>query len=100
MVLLLLVLGVLTSSYAFSFELQPQDTSKEICAGYRVYYNQTRKCYYPHRQGPCGKLMVLRESNENYQIGECNCKTFPGETRPTVHWPESGRCYFLFDQGP
>ncbi|CAG7786041.1 unnamed protein product [Allacma fusca] len=83
--------------------------SRPICnkGDYRVYFKQTHRCYVEGKQGPCGQLMILhgvkRDANQSDLFGECQCQTFGQlgcDTRPTVYWQATKRCYFLFDQGP
>ncbi|CAG7825344.1 unnamed protein product [Allacma fusca] len=100
------LIGVLLFPNVFTYQFQNSapENKQGICPGYRLYYNQTGKCYPSGRQGPCGNLMELTFIPGNYEIGECQCITIGdpqgGWARPTVYWPDTQQCYLLFDQGP
>ncbi|CAG7835012.1 unnamed protein product [Allacma fusca] len=77
----------------------------ELCGDKRLYFEEKKKCYPVLRQGPCGELMVLEPSQDDKNIGECNCQYVKGggptcAQRPKVFWEQESRCYYIYDQGP
>ncbi|CAG7833886.1 unnamed protein product [Allacma fusca] len=82
-------------------------TQKGPCSlPHEFYYNETKHCYLvdSFSQGPCGEQMTLIEE-PGTPFGKCACKKpLSGvggcEGRPLLFWPETSRCYHIFEQGP
>ncbi|CAG7718533.1 unnamed protein product, partial [Allacma fusca] len=96
---MLFCFGISTLFYQHG-ESSGYSIQSKLCTGCRVYINETRKCYQNEFKGPCGEMMVVMNNSPDTEVGKCVCQIFACGGRPTVHWIQQNRCYFIFEQGP
>ncbi|CAG7816975.1 unnamed protein product [Allacma fusca] len=97
-----LVTVILVANPTHSHIVRRDISVNKLCGDERLYFKETGKCYPAQKKGPCGELMVLEPSNDDDNVGECNCEYIKGALqcpqRPTVFWKQESRCYHIYAQ--